>query len=76
MPTANRGRKKELTARFRKVSWGRLYWRARNKRYLRDFFDSGDVAVVLNGPVRTHYKSIEALIADIEFEEQAGEQPT
>ena len=58
--------REELTKRYRKVSWGRLYWKRGNRRYLRDFFDSDDVAVIIHAPLRTHYKSISALRDDIE----------
>lgn len=57
----------EITRRFRRVAWGRLYWRRANPRMRR--FESDDVAIVRNGVVTTHYKTLEALIADIEAAE-------
>lgn len=54
----------QIARRFRKVAWGRLYWKRRNPRMRR--FDSDDVAIVVNGVVTTHYKTLAALIAAIE----------
>lgn len=61
--------RREITRRFRRVAWGRLYWRFRNPRMRR--FDSDDIAIVRNGVVTTHYKTLKALVADIE-EAEAG----
>lgn len=55
-------RRKELTRRFRKVAWGRLYWR--NRRWWR-VFDNDDVAVVRNGTITHHYHTLAALEAEI-----------
>lgn len=62
-------RREQITRRFRKVAWGRLYWRRANARMRR--FENDDVCIVMNGVVTTHYKSLAALIEDIEREEQA-----
>ena len=65
--------REQIIRRFRKVAFGRLYWRRSNPRMRR--FDSDDVAIVINGVVSTHYKTLAALIADIE-EAEASEPPT
>jgi len=58
----------EIVRRFRKVAWGRLYWRRNNPNSRQ--FDSDDIAMVRNGVVTTHYTSTTALLEDIEREEQ------
>ena len=62
-------RKTELTKRFRKVAWGRLYWKANDSRGLR-IFDSDDVCIVRDGTATIHYKTIEAFIEELEEWEQ------
>lgn len=57
--------KSDIRKRFRKVAWGRLYWKANDRRDSRKF-DSDDVCIVQDGVVSTHYKTLEALIEDIE----------
>lgn len=61
-------RREQITRRFRKVAWGRLYWKGRNPGMRR--FDNDDVCIVVNGVITTHYKTVEALVADIENEER------
>lgn len=61
-------RRKELTDRFRKVAWGRLYWKANHHHYTRKF-DSDDVCIVRNGAAAIHYKTIEAFVSDLEWAE-------
>lgn len=63
-------RKAQLTKRFRKASWGRLYWKSNNPRMRR--FNSDDVCIVLSGGVSIHYKSIEAFVYDLEQQEKYG----
>jgi hypothetical protein len=58
-------RRRELTKRFRKVAWGRLFWKANDRRGLR-LFDSDDVCIVRDGIATIHYKSIETFIAELE----------
>ena len=58
-------RRKELTKRFRKCAWGRLYWKAHDRRDLR-MFDSDDVCIVMDGSATIHYKSIEAFVEELE----------
>lgn len=60
--------RQRITKRFRKVAWGRLYWKRSNPRMRR--FDTDDVAIVMNGVVSTHYKTLAALVADIEQAER------
>lgn len=55
---------KELTKRFRKVAWGRLYWRLHNMSMRR--FDSDDVCIVKRGMATTHYKTLDAFIEHLE----------
>lgn len=57
----------QITRRFRKVAWGRLYWKSKNPHWR--VFNSDDVAIVRNGTTRIHYQSIDALIRDIEHSE-------
>lgn len=56
--------KTELRRRFRKVAWGRLYWVTRFGRR-NQFMDSDDVAIVRDGTLTTHYKTLAALEEDI-----------
>lgn len=58
----------QITRRFRKVAFGRLYWKRNNPTMRR--FDSDDVAIVMNGVVSTHYKTLAALLEDIEYAER------
>lgn len=57
-----------LTRRFRKVGWGRLYWKRSNPRMRR--FESDDVCLVLNGTVCIHYKALDAFQRELEEVEQ------
>lgn len=57
-------RKEGLTARFRKVAWGKLHWKSDDT--MREHFDSDDVCIVRDGTATIHYKTIEAFIADLE----------
>lgn len=68
-----RAKRAHLSRRWRKVGYGRLYWKANNRgRWLRDFFESDDVCVVIDGPARTHYKTMAAFLEDLEdFESEA-----
>lgn len=56
-----------LIRRYRKVTWGRLYWHS--KRFPMKAFDSDDVCIVRNGVITTHYKTLEALVREIEERE-------
>lgn len=58
-------RQAELTKRFRKCAWGRLYWKANDRRNLRAF-ESDDVCIVRDGTVTIHYKTIEGFIEELE----------
>lgn len=60
-----------ITKRFRNVAWGRLYWADNNPARVRRF-DKGTVAIVYwkDSPAVTAYSTIEALVKDIEAEEQ------
>ena len=62
-----------LTRRFRKVAWGRLYWKRSNPNMRR--FDSDDVCIVKNGTLSTHYKSIDAFVKQIEEAEMDNTIP-
>lgn len=66
MESNQRKLRAHLSRRWRKVGYGRLYWKANNRRWLRDFFESDDVCVVVDGPARTHYKTLAAFLEDIE----------
>ena len=55
--------KKWLTAKWRKCGWGRLYWRSANQRSR--VWDSGDIAKLIDGAVRTHFKSVGALMDEL-----------
>ena len=66
-------RRKELTTRFRKVAWGRLYWKKNQHHYTRRF-DSDDVCVVMDGTTSIHYKTIEAFIEELENAEALDKQ--
>jgi hypothetical protein len=71
----NAGHRK-IVRRFRKVAWGRLYWKS-HYSINRGMFDSDDVCVVKSGTVRMHYKSVGALLKDIEameIENNVGEK--
>lgn len=68
-----KNRKKELTKRFRKAAWGRLYWKANDHRGLR-MFESDDVCIVMDGSVTIHYKSIEAFVKELEEWEDTDKQ--
>jgi|GEM_PF-4139689 len=59
----------ELAKRFRKVAWGRLYWKNRNTRW-RNRFDREDVCIVKNGTSTTHYHTLDTFIRDLEYAEQ------
>lgn len=65
--------RKSLARRYRKVSWGRLYWNYRRGRY-REMFDSDDVCVVRDAPYTDHYKTIEAFIERLEYAERWAEK--
>lgn len=67
-------RKTELSKRFRKVSWGRLYWNNRSGRY-RHMFDSDDVCVVRDAPYTDHYKTLDAFIERLEYAERVSKLP-
>lgn len=66
MKIANR---EAITKRYRRVSWGRLYWKTRNW-HMRNRFDSDDVCITHNGTLTIHYKSIDGLLRDIEYAER------
>lgn len=68
---AQRKQREALSRRWRKVGYGRLYWKANSRRWLRDFFESDDVCVVVDSPARTHYKTLAAFIEDLEDAESA-----
>lgn len=57
-------KRSQLIRRYRRVSWGRLFWKGKNPSMRR--FDSNDVCIVLNGVVAIHYKTMEAFIEAIE----------
>lgn len=63
MPKGQKTNKNAISKRYRKVSWGRLYWKHRNSSLT--IFESGDVAVVRNGTLTIHYKTVNALLSDI-----------
>lgn len=63
--TTAKNRKPELSRRFRKVAWGRLYWNSYRTRFTR-LFDSDDVCVVRDGTGTIHYKSLDAFIKVLE----------
>jgi hypothetical protein len=52
--------KKELTRRWRKSGFGRLYWKRQNWKW-RNFWDSDDIAAIRDGGVSIHIKSMDAL---------------
>lgn len=52
-----------MIVRFRRVAWGRLYWKRARASWKR--FDSDDICVVKNGGVTIHYKTLDALERDI-----------
>lgn len=56
-------RRADLTRRYRRVSWGRLYWKAANPNMKR--FDTDDVCIVVSGTVTTHYKTVDRFAIDI-----------
>lgn len=58
-----------LTKRFRKVAWGRLYWRYHYGRP-NQHIDSDDVCIVRDGTLTTHYKTMAAFIEDLEHAEE------
>lgn len=63
--------KTDIIKRWRNLGtarWGRLYWRRNNMRW-RDTFDSDDVCIVRDPPLTTHYKTLDALLEDIEYAE-------
>lgn len=62
-------RREELIKRFRKVAWGRLYWKNANYRW-RHAFDSDDICIVRDGSATVHYKTLEAFIEDLELFEE------
>ena len=47
-------RRKELTKRFRKVAWGRLYWKAHDRRDLR-MVNNGACVSLSNMAIRTSF---------------------
>lgn len=67
-------RRKQLSRRWRKVGYGRLYWKANNRGRWRDFFESDDVCVVTDGPARTHYKTMDAFLEELEDLESDGQR--
>ena len=59
-----------LTRRYRKVSWGRLYWRpSPSKRPDRRFSDR-EVCIVQDGPYKDRFYSLDAFIERIEYAER------
>lgn len=58
-------RKIELTERFKKVAWGKLYWKPIDELSTASF-DGDDVCIVKDGTATIHYKSMEAFVADLE----------
>ena len=66
-------RERELAERWRKVGWGRLYFKHRNWRW-RNFWDSDDVAAARDGAVSMHFKSWKALEEHIAECEKLEEQ--
>lgn len=63
-------RRQEITRRYRKVCWGRLYWNSKNSRFRR-LFDAGDVAVIVTTTgLRIHYWTLDALVNEIESMER------
>ena len=68
MTIPTRKNRYEIIKRFRKVAWGRLYWKNKNHRMRR--FNSDDICVVIHGTSCTHYQCLDALVADIELGEE------
>ncbi len=64
--------RKTIIRRYRKVSWGRLYWKKTASSRYSGIFNSDDVCCVVSGPVKVHYQSIDRLIKDIEEMEKEG----
>lgn len=62
-------RRDELRQRFRKVAWGRLTWVTHFGRRTQ-FMDSDDVAIVRDGTMTIHYKTLAAFIEDLEEAER------
>ena len=56
--------RQHLTRRFRKVAWGRLYWKAHDRRDLRSF-ESDDVCIVVDGSETIHYKTLDAFLEEL-----------
>lgn len=60
--------REEITERYRKLKdhrWGRLYWKKRGSRFMRNRFESDDVAIIKEGVYTMHYKSVDALLEAI-----------
>jgi len=59
---------------WRKVGWGRLYWRSSHRRW-RTFFDSDDICVIKDGTASMHVKSLRGLDELIEYCRGINGQP-
>jgi hypothetical protein len=58
-------RKQQITKRYRKVSWGRLFWRNPHNSRMQHM-DSDDVCIIRDGALTAHYKTLAAFLEDLE----------